>query len=73
MDGTYIEIGSWQRVYRLRNGDVFCVDVNTFLKNSTLWSHEYQIMGTDKIKRKKWWQFWKPKYNTFVKLKYLGE
>lgn len=61
------------RTYRLHRGDIFCVDVKTFLKTSTLWSNDYQIMGVDKFKRKPWWKFWKPRYYEFVKIQYIGE
>lgn len=69
-DNKYIEIEPYARAYRLHHGDIFCVDVETFLKTSTFWSNEYQIMGTDKT-RKRWWQFWKRRL-TFVKIKYVG-
>lgn len=69
IDNAYINIGSYCRAYRLNHKDVFCVDVKTFLSNSTLWSNDYQIVGTSVIKRK-WWQFWK-KNITFVKIMYI--
>lgn len=67
------EINESNRVYELRPNDIFCVDVETFLKTSTLWSHNYQILGTDEYKRKHWWQLWKPRKIIFIKIMYLGE
>ena len=67
------EINVYNRAYQLRPQDIFCVDVKTFLKTSILWSHSYQIIGTDTHKRKHWWQIWKPWKVTFIKIMYLGE
>ena len=67
-----IKIGLHQRAYKLRHGDVFCVDVKTFFKTSTLWSKDYQIVGTEKTKKTRWWQFWKPCHQ-YVKLQYIGD
>ena len=61
------------RVYKLHPNDIFCVDVETFLKTSTLWSHSYQIIGTDEYRRKHWWQFWKPWKIKFIRIMYLGD
>ena len=66
-----IKAGPYQRVYKLHYGDVFCVDVKTFLSTSTLWSKDYQIIGTSTIKRKHWWCIWKSN-RLFVKIQYLG-
>lgn len=67
------EINVFNRVYQLQPQDVFCVNIETFLNESVLWSHNYQILGIDKYKRKYWWQFWKPWKVTFIKIMYLGD
>ena len=68
-----VGINVFNRTYRLRPKDVFCVDIKTFLKESILWSHDYQILGVDKHRRKHWWQFWKPWRITYIKIMYLGD
>ena len=60
------------RGYRLRKGDIFSIDLNSFMTTSILWNSQFQIMKFDKYKRK-WWKIWKPKYTYFVRLMYLGE
>ena len=67
------EINGFNRVYQLQPKDIFCVNVQGFLKTPILWSHSYQIVGTDEYKRKHWWQFWKPRKVVFVKIMYLGD
>jgi hypothetical protein len=67
------EINRYGRVYRLQPKDIFCVNVEAFLKDSTLWSHRFQIVGTDEYKRKHWWQFWKSRKTRFIKIMYLGD
>ena len=67
------EMNRYGRVYRLQPKDIFCVNVEAFLKDSTLWSHKFQIIGTDEYKRKHWWQFWKPWKIKFIKIMYLGD
>ena len=67
------KINIFNRVYQLRRKDIFCVDTETFFKTSTLWNPNFQIMGTETHKRKHWWQFWRPRKRTFVRIMYLGE
>lgn len=67
------EVNAFNRVFQLQPQDVFCVDVESFLKSSILWSHSYQIIGTGEYKRKHWWQFWKPWKTKFIKIMYLGD
>ena len=59
------------RAYKLNKGDIFSIDLNTFMYSSFLWNSQYQILKFDKYKRK-WRKFWKPKYTYFVKIKFLG-
>lgn len=59
------------RGYKLQEGDIFSIDLGTFISTSTLWRSPFQILKFDKYKRK-WWKFWKPKYTYFVKIKFLG-
>lgn len=59
------------RAYRLNNGDMFSIDLNSFMSNAQLWTRHFEIMGFDKYKRK-WWKFWKPKWTYYVKLMFLG-
>lgn len=66
------EINMPHRVYHLSRKDIFSVDVESFCQTSVLWSHDFQILGFDKYKRKHWWKFWKPRFNTFARLMYLG-
>ena len=67
------EINVFKRAYQLHPQDVFSVNVEAFLKTSTLWSHNFQIIGTDEYKRKHWWQIWKPWKIKFIKIMYLGD
>ena len=59
------------RAYKLNKGDIFSIDLNTFMYSSFLWNSQYQILKFDKYKRK-WWKFWKLKYTYFVRIKFLG-
>ena len=59
------------RGYELKRGDIFSIDLNTFMSSSILWNDPYQILKFDKYKRK-WWKIWKPKYTYFVKIEFLG-
>lgn len=59
------------RGYELKRGDIFSIDLNTFMSSSILWNDPYQILKFDKYKRK-WWKIWKPKYTYFVKIDFLG-
>ena len=67
------EINVYNRVFQLQPKDVSCVNIEAFLKTSTLWSHSYQILGVDEHKRKHWWQLWKPRKIIFIKIMYLGD
>ena len=67
------EVNTFNRTYQLRPKDIFCVDVEAFLKSSILWGHNYQILGTYERRRKHWWQFWKPWKIRFIKIMYLGD
>ena len=67
------EINTLHRVYKLQPKDTFCVNFEAFLKDSSLWSHRFQIIGTYEYKRKYWWQFWKPWKTKFIKIMYLGD
>lgn len=60
------------RAYELHPGDIFSVDLNIFMSESTLWSRQFQIVRFDKFKRK-WWQFWKPKWTNFVQIMFVGK
>lgn len=66
------EINVFNRAYQLKPKDIFCVNVEGFLTNSVLWSPSFRIIGTSTYKRKHWWQFWKPRKNTFIRIMYLG-
>lgn len=59
------------RVYELHKGDIFNIDLNTFMSYSVFWNRPYQILKFDKYKRK-WWKVWKPMYAYFVKVEFLG-
>lgn len=59
------------RTYKLNKGDIFSVDLSTFMSSSIFWNSPYQILKFDKYKRK-WWKIWKPKWTYFVKLEFLG-
>lgn len=59
------------RTYKLNEGDIFSIDLNTFMSYSIFWNNSYQILKFDKYKRK-WWQIWKPKWTYYVKLEFLG-
>jgi hypothetical protein len=67
------EVNVFNRVYQLQPQDVFCVNVEAFLKTPPLWTHSYQIIGTGEYKRKHWWQLWKPWKVTFIEIMYLGD
>ena len=63
------------RVYQLRQGDIFSVEVESFnktfpcdsLKDAMDLSESFQILRVFKIKRK-WWKIWKPKFTYYVKV-----
>ena len=69
------------RIYHLRHGDVVVVNAVGFencfkMKIKDIKLHKQQkfdqnFVCIEKIKRKKWWQFWKPKY-VAVRLMYVG-
>ena len=68
------------RVYHLRHGDVVCVNAIGFencfkmkIKDINLCTQQFDpdFICIEKIKREKWWQFWKPKY-VGVRLMYIG-
>ena len=67
-----MEIDVFDRAYQLKPHDIFSVNLDGFLINAILWSHSFQIMGVSTYRRKHWWQFWKPRKNTFIKIMYLG-
>ena len=59
------------RVYQLRHGDVVCVNAEGFescfkmkIKDINLCNQHFNpnFICVEKVRRKKWWQFWKPKY-----------
>ena len=58
--------------YKLHKGDIFYVDLNTFMSTNTLWCAPYQILKFDKYKRK-WWKIWKPKWTYFAQIEFLGQ
>ena len=60
-----------QRFYQLNKGDIFSVDLKTFMSCCYLWCSPFQILKFDKYKRK-WWQFWKPKWIYFAQIEFLG-
>lgn len=69
------------RVYQLRHGDVIYVNEVGFencfkmkIKDINLGDQHFDpnFICMEKIKRKKWWQFWKSKY-VAVKLMYVDE
>ena len=39
------------RAYELHPGDIFSVNLNIFMSESTLWSRQFQIMKFDKFKK----------------------
>lgn len=59
------------RGYKLQEGDIFSIDLGTFISTSTLWRSPFQIVGFDNYKRK-WWKIWKPRYTHVVRIQYLG-
>ena len=61
------------RVYKIHNGDIFSVNINTFLAESLLWSHDFQILKTITHKRKHWWQLWKPWKTIEIQMMYIGK
>lgn len=67
------------RVYQLRHGDVVCVNAEGFencfkmkIKDINLCNQHFDpnFICMEKIRRKKWWQFWKPKH-VAVRLMYV--
>ena len=69
------------RVYQLRHGDVVVVNSVGFencfkmkIKDINLHKQQFNpnFICIEKVKRKKWWQFWKPKY-VAVKLMYVDK
>ena len=66
------EINVFNGIYKLKPKDIFRVNLEVFLVDATLWSRSFQIVGINTYKRKYWWQFWKPRRNTFIKMMYLG-
>ena len=69
------------RVYQLRHGDVVVVNSVGFencfkmkIKDINFCKQQFDpnFICIEKIKRKKWWKFWTPKY-VAVKLMYVGE
>ena len=69
------------RVYYLRHGDIVCVNAVGFencfkMKIKDVKLHKQQFdpnfICLEKIKRKEWWKFWKPKY-VAARLMYIGE
>lgn len=66
------KINVFNRTYQLKPKDIFCVNIEGFLANASLWSPSFQVVGTCTYGRKHWWQFWKPKKKIFVKIMYLG-
>ena len=69
------------RVYKFRHGDVVVVNSVGFencfkmkIKDINLCGPQFDpnFICVEKIKRKKWWQFWEPKYAA-VKLMYVGK
>ena len=67
------------RVYEFHNGDVIYINSIGFekcfgikIKDINLCDQHFDpyFICIEKIKRKKWWQFWKPKY-VAVKLMYV--
>ena len=65
-------IAVYNRAFQLEPKDIFCVNVKCFLQTSSLWTHDFQILGVQTYKRKHWWQLWKPRKNIFIKIMYLG-
>lgn len=59
------------KAYELHPGDIFSVDLNTFMSECILWDRPFKIMKFDTFKRK-CWQFWKPKYTNYVQIQFLG-
>ena len=61
--------GYANRVYRLNHGDMFVLNnvaieatFNLSIKDMKLGVINENFICMQKIKRKHWWQFWKPKY-----------
>lgn len=66
------EINVTHRAYQLQPNDIFDVHLENFLAEAALWSPSFRIVGTKTYKRKHWWQFWKPRKITYLKMMYLG-
>ena len=69
------------RVYQLRHGDVVVVNSVGFencfkmkIKDINLCDQQFDpsFICLEKIRRKKWWKFWEPKY-VAAKLMYVGK
>ena len=60
------------RTYKLHKGDIFSIDLNTFMSSSIFWNNPCKILKFVKYKRK-WWKFWKPRYTYYVRIEYEGE
>ena len=69
------------RAYQLRHGDVVVVNAVGFenffkmkIKDVNFCGPQFDsnFICIEKIRRKKWWQFWKPKY-VAARLMYIGE
>ena len=64
--------GFQNRLYEIKHGDVFVLNEQAVksllhlpIKKLPLGKKmEPSIICTEKVKRKHWWQFWKPKYTT---------
>ena len=62
--------GYANRVYKLNHGDVFVLNdvavkqaFNQSIKDMELGTEiQYGMICLEKVKRRHWWQFWKPKY-----------
>lgn len=64
------------RAYHLKHGDQFSVDIETFIKQTTLWMrNKYQIVGFEKATQYKHFLWMKIPWGKkiLVKLEYLGE
>lgn len=69
------------RVYKLRRGDIVVVNAVGFencfkikIKDVNLGRQPFHpnFICLEKVKRKKWWRFWEPKY-VAARLMYIGE
>ena len=70
LNNAFTTYNTRPKLYKLNDGDVFTIIIDTFMRDSKFWRDPYKIVGFDRIKRQ-WWKLWAPKYTYYVKLEYV--